>query len=350
VKAWAVVENGKPLQEIDLPTPEPEGSQVLLEVTHCGVCHTDVHLWEGYFNLGASRRMRLDNRGVGLPLAMGHEIVGRVAKLGPLAAGAQIGDVRIVYPWIGCGRCVRCTAGEANLCAVENRSLGVFEHGGYASYVCVEAANLVDPGDLDPAFASTLACSGLTAYSAVRKALPGRPDEPFVVIGCGGLGLTAITLLKVLGHRAIVAVDVSAAQLQAAKAAGASAAVLAGDVASGAAIARQAGGAILNVIDFVGSPATVGLAVSLLAKGGHLVVVGLFGGEWAVAIPIIPLRALAIEGAYAGSLPQLRELVALAQSSGLPSIAITCKHKSQTSAVLSELKSGRVAGRVVLTP
>ena len=87
MRAWAVVENGAPLKEIELPTPEPKGTEVLLEVTHCGVCHSDLHIWEGYYDVGGGKKMSLKDRGVTLPLAMGHEIVGRVAKLGPDATG-----------------------------------------------------------------------------------------------------------------------------------------------------------------------------------------------------------------------------------------------------------------------
>ena len=87
MRAWAVVENGAPLQEIELPTPEPKGTEVLIAVTHCGVCHSDLHIWDGYYDLGGGKHMSLKDRGVVLPLAMGHEVVGRVAKLGPDARG-----------------------------------------------------------------------------------------------------------------------------------------------------------------------------------------------------------------------------------------------------------------------
>ena len=103
MKAWAVVENGAPLKEIDLPMPEPTGREILLEVTHCGVCHSDLHLWDGYYDLGSAGRYEIVQRGITLPLALGHEIVGRVVKLGPEASGVKVGDVRIVYPWVGCG-------------------------------------------------------------------------------------------------------------------------------------------------------------------------------------------------------------------------------------------------------
>ena len=177
MRAWAVVENGAPLQELELPTPEPKGTEVLIEVTHCGVCHSDLHIWEGYYDIGGGKKMSLKDRGVVLPLAMGHEIVGRVAKLGPDAKGVKTGDLRIVFPWLGCGTCEKCLAEEDNMCLVP-RSLGVYANGGYGTHVIApHPRHLVDPGTLDPAVAATYACSGITVYSAIRKAMPIPPDE-----------------------------------------------------------------------------------------------------------------------------------------------------------------------------
>src|ERR1041385_158488 len=126
MRAWAVVENGKPLQEIELPTPEPKGTEVLVEVTHCGVCHSDLHIWEGYYDVGGGQKMSLVDRGVTLPLAMGHEIIGRAVK---------VGDVRSVSPWLGCAKCDKSLAEEDTMCAVAARSLGVYQNGGYGSHV-----------------------------------------------------------------------------------------------------------------------------------------------------------------------------------------------------------------------
>ena len=180
MRAWAVVENGKPLQELELPTPEPKGTEVLIEVTHCGVCHSDLHIWEGYYDIGGGKKMSLKDRGVVLPLAMGHEIVGRVAKLGPDAKGVKVGDLRIVFPWLGCGTCEKCLAEEDNMCLTP-RSLGVYANGGYGTHVIApHPRHLVDPGTLDPAVAATYACSGITVYSAIRKAMPIPPNEAIV--------------------------------------------------------------------------------------------------------------------------------------------------------------------------
>ena len=129
MRGWAVTENGKPLQDLDLPTPAPTGTQILVEVTHCGVCHSDLYFQDGYYDLGGGKRLMLSDRGVVLPLIPGHETVGRVVAVGPDVVGVAVGDQRIVYPWAGCGTCARCRTGTEQLCMTP-RSLGVYRNGG----------------------------------------------------------------------------------------------------------------------------------------------------------------------------------------------------------------------------
>jgi alcohol dehydrogenase/propanol-preferring alcohol dehydrogenase len=345
-----VVENGADLQEIELPTPEPKGTEVLLEVTHCGVCHSDLHIWEGYYDMGGGKQMSLKDRGVVLPLAMGHEIIGRVVKLGPDATGVAVGDVRIVFPWVGCGKCERCLAEEDNMCPVANRSLGVFQNGGYGTHVVApHPRHLVDLGTLDPAVAATYACSGITVYSAIRKVLPMAPTEPIVIVGAGGLGLNAIEILKALGHKAIVAVDISAEKLKAATDAGASAVVEASGEGTTKRILQACGGPALAVIDLVNGTATAAFAFAALQKGGKLIQVGLFGGEITLPLPMMPMRALTVQGSYVGNPKELRELVALAQNGGITPLPITRMPQSDANTALHRLKDGKVTGRIVLT-
>ena len=349
MRAWAVVENGEDLQEIDLPTPEPKGAEVLLEVTHCGVCHSDLHIWEGHYDLGGGKRMSLKDRGVVLPLAMGHEIVGRVAKLGPDAEGVAVGDVRIVYPWVGCGHCERCLAEEDNMCLV-SRSIGIYQHGGYATHVlAMHPRHLVDPGTLDPAVASTLACSGITVYSAIRKIMPIAPSEPVVLVGAGGLGLAAIGILRALGHQAIVSVDVDEAKLQAARDAGATATVDGSGEGVTQRLLAACGGPVAAVIDLVNGTATAAFAFAALRKGGRLVQVGLFGGELTLPLPLMAIRALTVQGSYVGNPKDLRELVALAQAETVNPVPVTRVPQAQANDALMRLKSGQVTGRLVLT-
>jgi alcohol dehydrogenase, propanol-preferring len=349
MRAWAVVENGKPLEELDWPTPEPKGTEVLLEVTHCGVCHSDLHIWEGYYDLGGGKKMSLKDRGVVLPLAMGHEIVGRVVKLGPDANGVKIGDRRIVFPWVGCGTCAACVGEDDNMCLAP-RSLGVYAQGGYATHVIApHPRHLVDPGTINPAIAATYACSGITVYSALKKALPLPADEPLVVIGAGGLGLNAIAVAKAMGHRNIVVVDVSEEKRAAALKAGATTAVDGNGEDVTTRIVDAAGGAVLAAIDLVNSTATSRFAFDALRKGGKLIQVGLFGGELTLALPLMAIRALTVQGSYVGNPKELRELVALAQKGTLEALPVATVPINEAYNALMRLKDGKVTGRLVLT-
>ena len=348
MRAWAVVENGADLQELEWPTPEPTGTEVLLEVTHCGVCHSDLHIWEGYYDIGGGKRMSLKDRGVVLPLAMGHEIVGRVAKLGPDATGVSVGDVRIVFPWVGCGHCERCLAEEDNMC-LQGRSLGVYQNGGYATHVVAPAPrHLVDPGVIDPALAATYACSGITVFSAIKKVMPLAPMEWVVLVGAGGLGLAAISILRAMGHGRIATVDISPEKRDAALAAGATKAIdgAASDVT--AAILDACGGPVMAVIDLVNGTATARFAFGALSKGGKLIQVGLFGGELTLPLPIMAMRELTVRGSYVGNPKELRELVALAQGGKVAPTPVSTVPMPQANAALMRLRDGKVTGRVVL--
>ena len=348
MRAWAVVENGAALQEVEWPTPEPVGTQVLLETTHCGVCHSDLHIWEGYYDIGGGKRMSLKDRGVVLPLAMGHEIVGRVVKLGPDAVGVKVGDLRIVYPWVGCGECQACLSDEDNMC-LTGRALGVYQNGGYGTHVVApHPRHLVDPGALDPAVAATYACSGITVYSAIRKLLPIAPDEPIVLVGAGGLGLNAIAVLKALKHRRIIVGDVSEAKRAGALAAGATKVVDGSGEGVTQRILDAAGGPVLGVIDMVNGTATARFAFDALRKGGKLVQVGLFGGELSLPLPIMAMRALTVQGSYVGNVKELRELVALAQAGTLEALPVSVVPQSQANDALMRLRDGKINGRVIL--
>ena len=348
MRAWAVVENEAPLAEIELPTPEPKGTEVLLETTYCGVCHSDLHIWEGRYDLGGGKVMNLKDRGLTLPLAMGHEIVGRVVKLGPEAKGVKVGDIRIVFPWLGCGTCASCLAEEDNMCLAP-RSLGVYQNGGYGTHVVApHPRHLVDPGTLDPAIAATYACSGITVYSAINKLMPMPPDEPIVLVGAGGLGLQAIAVLRALGHRNIVSVDISEEKRKAALAEGATKVVDGSGEGVTKRIVEACGGPPRAIIDLVNGSASARFSYDALRKGGKLVMVGLFGGELSLALPLVPIKALTVQGSYVGNPKELRELVALAQGGKLPKIPVETVPQKDAYAALMRLRAGKVTGRLVL--
>ncbi len=349
MRAWAVIESGQPLKEIDLPTPEPKGSEVLLEVTYCGVCHSDLHIWDGYYDVGGGQKMSLKDRGVVLPLAMGHEIVGRVVKLGPDASGVKPGDVRIVFPWLGCGKCEKCLSEDDNMCTVAAKSLGVFANGGYGTHVIApHPRHLVDPGSLNPAVAATYACSGITVYSAIKKVMPLKPTQPIVLVGAGGLGLNAIAVLKALKHENIICVDISAEKRDAAMKAGATKTVDGSGEGVAKRIVEAAGGPVPAVIDLVNGTATARFAYAALDKGGKLIQVGLFGGELTLALPVMAMRALTVQGSYVGNPKELRELVRLAQAGDLEALPVATIPQNQANEALSRLRDGKVTGRLVL--
>lgn len=348
MKAWAVVAPKAPLEEIELPTPEPRGTEVLLEVTHCGVCHSDLHFWKGEYDMGGGQLLKIADRGVELPRAPGHEIAGRVVAWGPEAQGVELGATYVAYPWLGCGTCEHCLREEDNLCATPS-ALGVVRHGGFASHVVVPHPRyLVAPGNVDPALAATYACSGITAYGAVRKLLPLDPDKPIVLIGAGGLGLMAIAMLRAMGHRAIVSVDMDSRKLEAATETGATETVLAGEGPLDERVLSVVKEPILGVIDFVNNSDTARAGLAILGKGGRLVVVGVAGGQLTLSLAGMVFRAIAVLGSLTGSVQDLRDVIAMANEGRLPATPISTCPKHEANEALLALKHGDVTGRLVL--
>jgi D-arabinose 1-dehydrogenase-like Zn-dependent alcohol dehydrogenase len=188
----------RPLAQVLRETPQPTGSEVLVKVGSCGVCHSDVHLHDGYFDLGGDARLDMTCT-VKPPRTLGHEIAGVVVALGPdvnPAHGVQVGDRRVVFPWIGCGQCSLCKAGHEHLCNAP-QALGIHRDGGFADHAVVPHARyLLDYGSLAEEQACTYACSGLTAYSALLKAGALGANDPLVIMGAGGVGLSGIRLAK----------------------------------------------------------------------------------------------------------------------------------------------------------
>lgn len=350
MKSYDVCECGKPLCLMERPTPSPVGTQVLLKVIAAGVCHSDLHIWDGYYELGGGKRLQLLERGIKLPLTMGHENVGEVVAVGPDAKGAKIGERRLAHPWIGCGECGVCKRGDENLCRTP-RNLGVFSNGGYADYLMVPHPRyLFDIGNLPPEKAAPLACSGITTYSALKKVGPVLKEEPVVIIGAGGLGLMCLALHKAMGGKGAIVVDIDPVKRDAARKAGAQLVVDGKAPDAAKQIIAATNGGAWAVIDLVGASNTAQLGIDSLIKGGKLIIVGLFGGDITVPTPFFPMRAMAIQGSYVGSLTEMAELLDLVRRTGMPPIPIGTRPLSEVNEALNDLKAGKVTGRVVLTP
>jgi propanol-preferring alcohol dehydrogenase len=350
MRSFQVCQCGAPLQMNEAEAPKPTGTQVLLKMLAAGVCHSDLHIWDGYYDMGGGKKMMLVDRGIKLPLTMGHENVGEVVAVGPDAKGVKVGDVRLVNPWMGCGACKVCLRGEENLC-LKPQNVGVFAQGGYATHMLVPShRHLFDIGDLKPEVAAPLACSGVTAYSALKKVEGTLKSEAVVIIGAGGVGLMGVTLAKKMGAKDIVIVDIDAAKREAALKAGATKAVDGGAADAVAQIQKATGGGAWATVDFVGSGSTVNLAVNSTIKGGTVVVVGLFGGDITISTPTIPLRAITLRGSYVGSQTDMAELLDLVKRTGMPPVPMKTRPLDEVNATLNDLRAGKIVGRVVLTP
>ena len=345
--SYDVVRWGEPLEKAERETPKPAGSEVLLKLKYCGVCHSDVHIRDGHFELGGGKRLAMSERGLSLPTTLGHEPYGTIVAAGPEAGIVSIGEDRLVYPWTGCGACARCRDGLDNFC-MSARYLGLQRPGGYADHLLVpHPSYLVDASGIDPAWAATLSCSGLASYSAVSK-LGDIPREEWVaVVGAGGLGLSVLLMLRAMGHERVVVIDIDKAKLYAAENAGA-AVVNIREADAAAKIRQISGGALFGAVDLVGTTETSSLSLGLLRKGGRLILVGLYGGEISVSIVSTIVRAVTIQGSHLGSLAELKAVVSLAREGKLQRIPIRKRPLSEVNRTLEELKVGAVVGRVVV--
>jgi alcohol dehydrogenase/propanol-preferring alcohol dehydrogenase len=356
VKSYKVTDFNAPLEEVSVETPQPTGTQVLIKVKAAGVCHSDLHIWEGGYDLGHGRKpLSLKDRGVSLPRTMGHETVGEVVAFGPEAkanysGSLKVGDVALVYPWLGCGVCDVCKSDDENMC-LKPASLGVHCDGGYADHMIVPHPKyLLNLEGLDPVTAAPYACSGVTTFSALKKVEADLHQRPIVIIGAGGLGLMALTLLKAMGGKGAIVVDIDARKREAAEQAGALGSVDGGADNALEQIAAKAGGPVYSVIDLVGNAKTTQLGFDALAKGGKLVIVGLFGGGATFALPLIPIKAITIQGSYVGNLKETQELLDLVRDKKIAPIPVTPLPFAKANDALNDLKHGRLVGRAVLTP
>ena len=350
MRSYQIVEWDRPLALAERATPAPQGTEVLLKVDACGVCHSDIHIRQGYFDLGDGERIRLADRGARLPLTMGHEVVGEVAALGPDAAGARVGDKRIVFPWIGCRQCEVCLTGKEMLCLTP-KFIGARVDGGYSDYVLVPHPKyLIDYAGVATDLACTYACSGITAYSALRKVAPLGAKDTILIVGAGGVGLNGVYIARALYESRMVVADIDAAKRAAAEDAGADHVI--DNSAPGALdqVIELSGGGVAAALDFVGAPATSKFGFDSLRKGATLVVVGLYGGKLPVPLPLMPQKALTVRGSYVGTLAEMQALMELVRAGRVPPLPVHARPLDEAEQALGDLASGRVVGRYVLKP
>lgn len=357
MKAARIVKPNESLEVQQLETPKPKGSQILVKVHSSGVCHSDIHLWEGGYEGPHGLFLKTTDRGVKYPLTPGHEIAGTVEGVGGEVEeqeGKQFikNEKVLVYPWIGEGLCPACRIGEENLCD-KPRSLGVYVDGGYAEYVLVPSYKYLikidDSIDIDAA--ATLSCSALTAYGAVKNASL-KPNDNVVIVGAGGLGLMAMQLAKAVTGARIIAMDIGDDKLKAAKEDGGSDDVVNSkkDDPIKAIMELTDNMGADAVIDFVNASKTVEADMQFLRRRARLILVGLFGGELKLSLITMPTKAYKLIGSYTGSLGDMVELVSLAKRGVIKPVVSEKFKLDQATEALSKLKDGKIEGRGVINP
>jgi len=350
MKSARITGPNEPLKVSSIETPKPQINQVLVKVTSVGVCHSDLHLWEGGYDLGDGQFMKVTDRGVKYPVTPGHEIVGVVEDFGNNVSGILKGDEVLVFPWIGCGQCPACKVGNENLCDMP-KSLGVFQDGGYSDYAMIPNSKYLAKLDgVNPDAATSLACSGLTAYTAIKKSNQNSP-EFLVIVGAGGLGLMGVQIAKAITKAKIICVDLDDQKLETAKEMGADFTVNSKDPETAKkiiSICNDKGAD--SVVDFVNAPPTAKLDFAILRKRGNLVLVGLFGGSIELSLVTIPLKSIIIQGAYTGNYHDMVELLVLARK-GIINPVISKRYTlDQANTALEDLKARKIIGRAVINP
>jgi propanol-preferring alcohol dehydrogenase len=338
MKAAVLHEFKKPLviEEVKRPTPSP--GEVLIEVEACGVCHSDLHVADGDWKQLAGI--------VKKPLILGHEIAGRVVEKGAAVQDLQVGD-RVGVPWVHwtCGVCEFCRDGNENLC-IKQAITGVTVDGGYAEFAKAPASHAMKiPPNLPPNEVAPLFCAGVTVYRALKhaKILAG---QRLAVFGVGGLGHIAVQIGRGLGAE-VTAIDISEEKLAQAKSLGASRALNA--VSSDAVKELRANGGVHVAIVTSAAKAAYDMAFNGLRPTGTLLVVGLPAEDISFPPIMMAAREVRIQATAVGTRDDLREVLEMA-AAGKVRCQVTSRPLAQANEVLEDLRHGRIAGRVVLTP
>lgn len=341
---------GRPLAQVLCDTPAPQGTEVIVKVGSCGVCHSDVHLQDGFFDLGGGNKLDMA-RVINPPRTLGHEIAGTVVAIGPMAQGVKVGDRCVVYPWIGCGQCAVCSAGNEHLCSVP-RVLGIQRDGGFADHVVVpDGKYLLDYGSLREEQACTYACSGLTAFSALNKAAPLAGDDALLIIGAGGVGLAGVRLAReVFPAATLIVAELDPSKWALARDAGAHDVIDPSAEGAVKTLVKTTRGGVAAAIDFVGAGPSFAFGLGALRKGGKLICVGLFGGSTLIVPAMVTMKAVSVIGSYVGSLSEMQALMTIGRSGKLPDLPLTVQGLDSATQALDDLRAGRIRGRTVLQP
>ena len=337
MKAAILKEIGKPLEIEDVPTPSPGPGQVLIRMEACGVCHSDLHLAGGDWDL-----LRPATK---VPLILGHEVAGTVASVGEGVTTPRVGD-RVGVPWIHwtCGECEFCKENREELC-LKQKITGCMVDGGFAEFLLAPATHAAPlPASLSSVEAAPLLCAGLTVYKAMKSAGIAA-GQRLAIFGIGGLGHLAVQIARAMDVH-VCAIDVTDDKLEFAKSLGAEWTVNAATEQVHKRL-RSLGGAHVAMVTSA-SPAAYETALRCLRRGGTLAVVGMANEPFKVSAVALISGETRIVASAVGTREDLRELFELVEK-----FPIRCRIETRplesAQAVFDELKRGAVLGRIVLT-
>jgi 6-hydroxycyclohex-1-ene-1-carbonyl-CoA dehydrogenase len=312
MKAAVFHEPHRPLTVEDVPVPKAGPGEVLVRVSACGVCHTDMH----YIDHGVKTFAPP-------PLILGHEAAGVVAELGPGVAGRTVGE-RVLLPAVfPCGRCEMCQRGRGNICS-DLRMFGNNVPGAYAEFVVAPAAYCIPmPEDVPLEEGAIIADAISTPFHAVKNRARVQPGDTVVVVGCGGLGMNVLQCAVAFGA-SVVAVDTNDAKLDMARSLGAIAALNPrGADRPDKELKKLTGGGADVAFEAIGNPATVRLAFDSVRRGGRLCVVGFCSEEVPLGLGKLMYYELEIVGSLGcppGEYPRLIEMVRRGRIQLLPMV------------------------------
>jgi propanol-preferring alcohol dehydrogenase len=344
MKAVQFTAAGTEPQVVDIPQPEPGPGEILLRVTAAGVCHSDIAVMDG---IAAEMGMKL-------PLTLGHEGAGTIARLGDGVTGFEVGDPVAVYgPW-GCGACAKCAEGKENYClrAEELRIQppGLGAPGAIAEYMIVDDARHLTPlGDLDPVQTVPLTDAGLTPYHAIKRSVPKLvPGSTAVVLGVGGLGHVGVQILRAMTAARVIALDVSEEKLELARQVGAHEVLLSDSEAAAKVRDLTGGRGAEAVFDFAGVQPTVDIARQVAMVEGDLTIVGIGGGQLPVGFGLVPYET-SVTAPYWGTRGELIEVLDLARR-GEIRVHVETYPIDDAPEAYRRLRAGQVNGRAVIVP
>jgi NAD+-dependent secondary alcohol dehydrogenase Adh1 len=325
----------------EVPEPKISGPlDVAVKIGGAGVCRTDLHIIEGQWD---------EAMHTPLPYTLGHENAGWVHEVGPAVTNVAVGDTVILHPTPTCGLCRACRAGDDMHC-VKSSFPGLSTDGGMAEYLLTSARACVklDPRT-KPQDVAALADAGITAYHAVRKAIPLLyPGTTCVVIGAGGLGHIGIQCLAALTATRIIVVDRNPDALKLAEQLGAQHTVVADGGQVGAVNDLTGGSGAEVVLDFVAEQGAEADGWNMTARAGSYFVIG-YGGTLRIPTLAVISTERNVIGNIVGTYNDLAELMALAQS-GKVTLHTRTYPLDAAAEAFADLDAGRVRGRAILVP